>query len=249
MGKASHSGKKDTLHAPKTSSRPKIDKHKRRALLLTILIELLIIISLIKLHFSASKTSETIEINLVKDNFDFSQLQSSPSPQIPDITPYLNQNQLTTLASNEWQRENAEEETYREQMNNKEDDSPEDKEEILSDLTPDKKAFIPRNKPTPADKITSFKGQSRIRYFVKGRHKTYLANPIYTCPGYMHGWITIRITVDRMGKVIHAVYDPQSSTASYECLIEAALKSANHARFNVDSHAPSVVTGYIQYFF
>jgi len=228
---------------------PTTDKHKRRALLITLLIELLIIAGLATLHFPQPEVQNTMEINLVDDDFDFSELQPPPKTEIPDISSYLNQNHLTTLASNEWQDEMSDTENTPDEQETEEEETDDNTETPTPQLSPDQSALTRQTQPTPSDEITSFKGQSRIRYYVKGRHKTYLENPIYTCPDYMHGWVTISVIVDREGKVVQAAYDPQSSGTSYECLVEAALRAARRARFNRDATAPELTQGYIKFLF
>ena len=249
MKKTTHKESKIISPALDAAGRQNAAKHKRRALVITLIIELLLIAGLATLHFPRPQVPATMEINLVDDDFDFSELQPPPKTEIPDISPYLNQNEMTTLASNEWQEETSETENTPEEQETEEEETDRNTEALTPQLSPDQSALSRQTKPTSTDEITSFKGKSRIRYYVKGRHKTYLENPIYTCPDYMHGWVTISIVVDREGKVVQAAYDPQSSGTSYECLVDAALRAARRARFNRDATAPAFTRGYIKFLF
>ncbi len=233
-------------------------RSQRQALLAAIAVELLLILWLAMLHFPALPREERMEINFQTEDFDFDQLKPPPQEKIPDISKYLNNNRLSTLASNEWQDENWETESRSSQTEAQTEDETDNEEEIPDDEGPAEQPQLKPRIANPADRATnpqklvkekSFKGASRIKYYVRGRWKVALSNPIYTCPDDMHGWISINIQVDRQGKVVRAQYDPKRSTSSKECLIDAALRYARRTRFNADPNGPPLSYGYIRYLF
>lgn len=225
--------------------------HTRKALLAAIAIELLIIFSLFLWHFPSPPKEEKLEINFIPDDFDFSQLQKPKKIEIPDISQYLNNRHLTTTASNDWQEESAETDEFGENNQaegEQTDQTPEPTPE------PDLRPALEKEQPhTSLEKETeerkNFTGESRIHYFVRGRYKVYLKNPIFTCPDYMHGWVKVYVEVDRNGRVVKAEYDKDGSTTDLQCLIDAALRYARATRFNKDPQAPEISTGYIRYMF
>jgi len=240
-------------------------KSQFRALLIAIVVELLVILWLSLTHIPNPPHELRMEINFQSEKFDFDQLKPPLPQKIPDISKYLN-NQLSTLASNEWQDEYWTTEsrgfetentnTFNNSNNNSNGDEDEDNnDDDQGPITPPKlkPALLhsdnKSNNPTQLIKEKSFKGASRIIYYVRGRWKIALSNPIYTCPDDMHGWITVNIQVNRQGHVVHAQYDPKRSTSSKECLIDAAIRYARRTRFNRDPNAPPLSYGYIKYLF
>ena len=233
-------------------------RHQRQALLAAIAVELLLILWLAMLHFPALPREEHLEINFQNEDFDFEQLKPPPPEKIPDISKYINNNQLSTMASNEWQDENWETESRSTQTGAQTEDETANQEETPGEEDPAEQLQLKPHIYNPAERATnpeklvmekSFKGASRIKYYVRGRWKIALSNPIYTCPDDMHGWISINIRVDRQGRVVHAQYDPQRSTSTKECLIDAALRYARRTRFNPDPNGPPLSYGYIRYLF
>ncbi len=232
---------------------------RHRALLAALIVELAIIFWLSMLHFPAPPREERMEIDFQTEDFDFEQLKTPPPEKIPDISKYLNNNRLRTLASNEWQDENWETESRNTGADSQNpDEIADDESDDSDDQGPVKQPQLQPRLDNPVEQITnpgklvkekSFKGASRIKYFVRGRWKVSLRNPIYTCPDDMHGWISINIQVDRQGRVVHAQYDPKRSTSTKECLIDAALRYARRTRFNADPNGPPLSYGYIRYLF
>jgi len=229
--------------------------HKQKALIATIVVEIILLILLFQIRFPQPPVEEELSINFMpEEDFDFEQLKQEEKIEIPDITEYLNNTHLSSLASNEWQEEASETEENDSEEGGDESESEEDAEPVFEKLSrekPDYKMEEEKNKPKQKKDALgkSFHGNSNIKYFVPGRYKTRLVNPVYTCPSYMHGKIRIRIGVDRSGKVVKAEYDAANSTSRYDCLVRTALKYSWKARFNKSNTAPELQTGYIDYFF
>ncbi len=232
---------------------------QRRALLTALAVELAVILWLAMLHFPTPPREERMEINFQTEDFDFDQLKPPPPEKIPDISKYLNNNRLRALASNEWQDDNWDAESRNTESESQQpDETTGDEGDDTGDTGPIEQPELkprlnnPSDKPTNPQKLVkekSFKGASRIKYYVRGRWKVALRNPIYTCPDDMHGWISVNIQVDRQGRVVHVQYDPKRSTSTKECLIDAALEYARRTRFNADPHGPPLSYGYIRYLF
>ena len=63
------------------------------------------------------------------------------------------------------------------------------------------------------------------------------------------GRVVIEIVVDQQGRVTSAAYRAKGSTTQNNVLVNAALRAARGARFNVDESAPLSQTGTITYNF
>ena len=63
------------------------------------------------------------------------------------------------------------------------------------------------------------------------------------------GRVVIEIVVDQQGRVTSAAYRAKGSTTQNSVLVNAALRAARGARFNVDESAPLSQTGTITYNF
>ncbi len=74
--------------------------------------------------------------------------------------------------------------------------------------------------------------KSTMYYSLVNRSHVYMPTPIYLCE--IGGKIVVNITVNSNGKVTNA-YINSSSTSSNECLKERALEYAKEARFNADA--------------
>ena len=218
--------------------------HTEKALLITILIELVIIILLFNLGFQEKPKEETYAVEFVDDNFDFKDLKPEEKPELPDIQKYIHQKYQTNMASNAMQDEKSFEEfrqhheqTLKDFYENRE------KEQNIDTGEPN------QTKKQEEKKEIRFTGNSNIRYFVKNRHDVVMSNPLYTCPEYMSGLIVVDIEIDQSGKVIKAKYNSEKSTTETECLIESAINAAYDSFFNADNTAPIVQNGYITYNF
>lgn len=84
-------------------------------------------------------------------------------------------------------------------------------------------------------------------YSLDGRSAQSLPKPNY--PGNNEGIVTIRITVDKEGKVKKAEQSAKGTTTDAQELISAAKAAAIQARFNADSNAPEYQVGTITYHF
>lgn len=93
----------------------------------------------------------------------------------------------------------------------------------------------------------NYQGPTRIYYDLKGRNHTYLPIPIYKCQGA--GKVALLIEVDQKGDVLNAQIIKEQSTATDECLIETAIRTALISRFNPDVNSPRSQKGTLTYIF
>jgi hypothetical protein len=218
--------------------------HTEKALVITLIIEMVIILLLFNLGFDETPKEETYAVEFVDDDFNFDDLKSEEKLELPDIQKYVNQKYNTNIASNALQEEKSFEE-FRQHH-----------EEELQKFYEDREAkaainageTAPKNEDKP-EKEVRFTGNSNIRYFIKNRHDIFMSNPLYTCPEDMSGLVVVDIEVDQTGKVVKAKVNKQRSTTSAECLIENALQAAYDSFFNSDASAPALQKGYITYQF
>ncbi len=219
--------------------------HTEKALLITLFIETIILISLFKLGFEEKPKEETYAVEFVDDNFDFNELKPEEKPELPDIQKYVNQKYRTNIASNAMQEEKSFEE-FRQHHEQELEEFYKNREQ---NQVVDAGEQEPSKKPEENKKEVRFTGNSNIRYFIKNRHDVYMANPLYTCPEYMAGLVVVDIQLDQSGKVIKAKYNSEKSTTKAQCLIESAIEAAYDSFFNDDNTAPVVQNGYITYNF
>ena len=97
------------------------------------------------------------------------------------------------------------------------------------------------------DLENSYKGPTRISYFLEGRNRVFMPLPIYKCPG--GGKVVILIVVDPYGDVVETKIDTQQSGTLDYCLAEAAEEAARRTKFNKDRTAPARQNGSITYIF
>lgn len=79
-------------------------------------------------------------------------------------------------------------------------------------------------------KTTFYKGPSSVSYKLKGRYKTYLPIPVYTCES--SGTVKIKVIVNKYGRVNRATIDPSGTNTKDEILLKTAISYANKSRFN-----------------
>ena len=104
------------------------------------------------------------------------------------------------------------------------------------------------DKPKESQEMAAnYKGPTRIFYDLQGRTHTYLPIPIYKCQG--SGKIVLLIEVDEKGFVKNASVIAGESTATDECLLETAVKTALISRFSADLNAPKLQKGTLTYIF
>lgn len=89
--------------------------------------------------------------------------------------------------------------------------------------------------------------KNKLPFFLDGRTAIYLPKPYY--PGNNEATLIIKITVNKNGDVTKVDADASKSNTSYPELVEAAIKAAKQAKFNVDNNAPEAQTGTITYRF
>ena len=216
--------------------------HTEKALIITLIIELIIIVALFNLGFQEKPKEQTYAVDFVDDDFDFKELKPEEKLELPDIKKYVNQKYKTNLASNALQEEKSFEEFrqhHEEELKEFYEKRAEEQQIDAGESQPQKKQ---ENK-----KETRFTGNSNIRYFIKNRQDIYIANPLYTCPENMHGLVVINVEIDQTGKVVSAKYNKERSTTTENCLIENSLEAAQDSFFNSDESAPKIQAGYITY--
>ncbi len=232
-------------------------RHTRKALILAAVIEIVLIVLLANTHFPSQPREKQFEVSMQTEDFDFNQLPKPEREKLPDIEQYLN---TTTRASNEWQEDFSEEEMINEETTNNETEPESETGEEPGETNPNpannlenSAKKIPVITPKPQTKLydeeKSYKGISRIKYYVPGHRKRYLRNPLFTCPDNMHGWVRIDVVVDRSGKVLKAKFNPGQSTTNLGCLVETALRYSQQTQFDSNPQAPEKVYGYILYLF
>lgn len=101
---------------------------------------------------------------------------------------------------------------------------------------------------------TQFSGNTMVKFSLSNRtafenNKWYIRNPGYTCGQGASGTATVRITVDKGGRVIDAILAPELSNTNNPCILEQAKKYALMSRFNPSSNAPDRQFGTIIYTF
>jgi len=219
--------------------------HTQKALIITLIIELVIIALLFNLGFKEQPKEQTYAVEFIDDNFNFEDLKPEEKLELPDIQKYVHQKYQTNMASNALQEEKSFEEFRKQQEEAlKEFHEKRAQQAELNTGEPDE------NKQKPEDKKeVRFTGNSNIRYFIQNRQDIYIDNPLYTCPKNMTGLIVIDIEVDRTGKVVKAVYNKEKSTSQADCLINSAIEAAYNSFFNSDDTAPTIQKGYITYYF
>lgn len=94
---------------------------------------------------------------------------------------------------------------------------------------------------------SAFKGNTNITYKLKNRYDTKLEVPVYMCQ--YGGIVVVNIAVDKLGKVVSAKVDVESSKTTDSCLLNAALKSAKKTHFNKKNDASRIQMGSITYIF
>lgn len=118
-------------------------------------------------------------------------------------------------------------------------------------------AANPKGKPSTSNQKggdTQFSGNTMVKFSLSNRtafenNKWHIRNPGYTCGPGAAGTATMRVTVDRGGRVVDAVLAPESSNTSNPCILEQARKYAMMSRFNPSTSAPDRQTGTITYTF
>lgn len=93
----------------------------------------------------------------------------------------------------------------------------------------------------------NYQGPTRIYYDLAGRNHTYLPIPIYKCEG--SGKVVLAILVNQKGIVEDARVIESEVTATDQCLIETAIKTAQISRFNQDLYSPKIQAGTLTYHF
>lgn len=95
---------------------------------------------------------------------------------------------------------------------------------------------------------TFFRGATTISYFLKGRkHITPIRTPAYKCEG--GGKVVLNIFVNPRGYIVSLDVNRAESQITDECLVDAAIKSAEVIRFDEKPDAPAKQEGTITFIF
>ncbi len=206
----------------------------QKALLGALLIEVLFLYFVLGIRFD-DPPERLFSVSFI-DESELPQMPEEPEKktEIPDISKYLKSKEyLSTLASNEWEEEEQSDENS--EMSEGEDIPVEKPGKVLTDDTPSPEPKIEDIEQVIKKKKKeekSFTGRSRISYRVPGRRLVKSANPLFICPDYMKGLVTISVEVTPDGRVVNPVFLPKRSTTDLECLIDASIEYATKMRFN-----------------
>jgi hypothetical protein len=217
--------------------------HTEKALLISLLIELVIIVLLFNIGFKEKPKEAEYAVEFVNDDFDFNELKPEEKIELPDVSKYIGKKYTINRASNALQEEKSFEE-FKQQHENAIRQFYENRANNQTLAVGEKNEKKPEKKQKKEKRYT---GESNIRYFIKNRYDIYIANPLYTCPEYMSGLIVIDIEVNKNGNVISAKFNKEKSTTTAECLIDGAIQAAYESYFNRDDKAAELQKGYITY--
>ncbi len=217
--------------------------HLEKALLLSVIVELMIAALLFNIGFESKKNEPAYAVEYLDDDFSFDDLKPEEEIELPDISKYVSQKANTNVASNQTQEDEFFEKYKAEQENAL--------KEFYENRDNNQTASVGFEKPKEIAKKEKqekrFTGESNIKYFLKNRRDIYVANPLYTCPDNMAGIVVVNIEVNAAGKVVLAKYNKQKSTAKANCLIANTIQAAYDTYFNQDNTAPKLQKGYITY--
>lgn len=101
-------------------------------------------------------------------------------------------------------------------------------------------------KSQPKQEIPVYKGRSTVEYSLGGRGAQRLPVPAYQCIN--GGEVTVKITVNRSGRVVEAEIDKDLSTND-EAMRSTALSTAKRSIFEPSASAPERQRGSITYIF
>jgi len=217
--------------------------HTEKALIISLIIELLIIVFLFNVGFREKPKEIEYAVDFVDEDFDFNELKPEEKIELPDISKFVGKKFATNRASNVLQEEKSFEE-FKQQHENA---IREFYENRANNQTVDVGVEDEKKPEKESEKEKRYTGESNIRYFIKNRYDVFMANPLYTCPEYMAGLIVIDVELDKSGKVISAKFNKERSTTQAACLIEGAVQAAYNSYFNSDNTAPELQKGYITY--
>jgi tRNA pseudouridine55 synthase len=220
--------------------------HLEKALIISLIIELIIIAMLFNLGFKQKTKEIEYAVEFVDDDFDFNELQSDDKLELPDISKYVNKNRSSTNTASNMLQEDKSFEEFKQQQEQAIQEFYKNRENLQAINVGED---IPPKKKEEQENKNRYTGESNIKYFVKNRYDIYMENPLYVCPEYMSGIVAIDIIIDRNGKVVKASYNKNKSTTSYDCLIDNAINAAYESMFNTDLKAPKKQKGYITYRF
>ena len=216
-----------------------IEKHK--ALILTILIFMVLLLLLFNWHLgsSARKNQEfLVDLNSFTESLKAEEKESKVEK------PQENTNEKTQTHRAFDQNNKAREANFDKQLNDifeknsaSQTEASENSESAASgDYAMGKsgKKTQERSDGNNSNKTTSTKQgslkNSSISFNLKGRTAVDIPNPIYTCS--LPGKIVINIKVNEAGRVIATSFNGASSSTDNKCLVENALLYASEAVFS-----------------
>jgi hypothetical protein len=214
---------------------------------------LLVLFLSFKLGEAKLKNTELVTIEFVPEEIkELAKIPDYGKQPINSNFQLLSQEAMSNIASNTAEKlnENISTDKYINEVMN---------ELGIKDLNPNNSPAQPddesiseedkRNMPSEKqkDKENSYNfGNSRVEYNIgDGRKARYVDRPNYRCQG--GGNVVVRVVIGQSGEIIESKIE--SSTTSEECIIEAALASANRWLFKSDYNAPKRVDGQISFIF
>lgn len=215
------------------------EKHK--ALIITILIFAVLILSLYNIRIS-SENQSVKEMLVDLENFKTEEEPVEEPPKTEEVTPSQVQRSIRTHQAF---NEDRQEENFNRQLqeiiekNSSAEDESSDPE---TDASRGSYSFSnPKNKPprqksegektsTATSANMSGLKDTSISYSLRDRSAVAIPNPVYTCSN--SGKIVVNITVDAGGNVVGTSHNKASSTSSNQCLIDQALEYASRAVFS-----------------
>lgn len=227
------------------------------SLLIALAIHLFILVLFLsfKLGEAKLKNTELIAIEFAPEEIKtLEQIASYSKQPLNANYELLSQQALSNIASNTAEKLNNEISTDKyinDVMNElgikdlKPDNSPANaNEEIIQ--TDAEKANNPENKEDKKKDNSYNFGNSRVEYSLSdGRKARYVDRPNYRCQG--GGSVVVKIAIGQSGEILESKIESSSTTE--ECVIQAALESANRWLFRSDYNAPRRVEGKISFIF
>lgn len=215
----------------------------------TVAFHLLILVAFLsfKLGEARSKHKDQIAIEFSEEEYKtIEQIIEQSKPKNTDIVP-LPEQTIQNIASNTAEK-------ITEQISTEKYINDVMKELGIDDMNPKYDNTLPEETAVQTEQKKEIKkeksvynlGPSRVSYELSDkRSHRYMERPIYKCQG--GGTVVVKIVIDQSGTVLETKI--ASSTAVDDCLVEAALTSANAWVFQSNYNSPKRVEGTITYMF
>jgi len=228
--------------------------HASKALLVTLTINAILLVSLSNLYISKQIAKERAMMEIMEEDNTKLFEELKPQDDIIEIArKRIVKNFFTHNALNEAEDQSVEDFKKSLKSFDMSQDTETGKKTKIEKTTEgalEEKKETESNGTGKTDKITRKENKFRkstITYFLKGRHQDIIPNPIYTC--IEGGFVVVNIEVDPLGQVIKAKVNRKRTTTKNKCLHETALMFAEMTTFNMKEDAAKVAKGFITYKF